>query len=193
MHPYSSIDTTDAWKKLRFILSVRSDILMNNSLSTAAHAFVSHGTILCCYRKYLVSFFKFIFLRLFRLIWGSISLVCFLKYWWNWPWDDLEKLKKKLLLFFSSNFFFSHFCYFSVSFYITIAIIGCWNWGGAFFRWVYLKSLYCCIYTIVNAGESPSYFCSLLLSFLRPRVWSSISLFFGLFFWVHSLFILRLV
>ena len=26
VHPYSSIDTTAAWKKLRFILSVRSDI-----------------------------------------------------------------------------------------------------------------------------------------------------------------------
>ena len=25
MHPYSSIDVTAAWKKLRFILSVRSD------------------------------------------------------------------------------------------------------------------------------------------------------------------------
>ena len=25
VHPYSSIDTTAAWKKLRFILSVRSD------------------------------------------------------------------------------------------------------------------------------------------------------------------------
>ena len=36
VHPYSSIDTTGAWKKLRFILSVRSD-----SLSIAVPAFVS--------------------------------------------------------------------------------------------------------------------------------------------------------
>ena len=41
MHPYSSIDTTAAWKKLRFILSVRSDFHMIDSLSIAVHAFVS--------------------------------------------------------------------------------------------------------------------------------------------------------
>ncbi len=39
--PYSSIDTTAAWKKLRFILSVRSDFHMIDSLSIAVHAFVS--------------------------------------------------------------------------------------------------------------------------------------------------------
>ena len=37
MHPYSST----AWKKLRFILSIRSDFHMIDSLSIAAHAFVS--------------------------------------------------------------------------------------------------------------------------------------------------------
>ena len=42
MHPYGSIDTTAAWKKLRFILSVRSDFHKIDSLSIAAHAFVSH-------------------------------------------------------------------------------------------------------------------------------------------------------
>ena len=31
VHPYSSIDTTAAWKKLRFILSVRSDFHMIDS------------------------------------------------------------------------------------------------------------------------------------------------------------------
>ena len=41
VHPYSSIDTTAAWKKLRFILSVRSDFHMIDSLSIAVHAFVS--------------------------------------------------------------------------------------------------------------------------------------------------------
>ena len=41
MHPYSSIDTTAARKKLRFILSVRSDFHMIESLSIAVHAFVS--------------------------------------------------------------------------------------------------------------------------------------------------------
>ena len=39
VHPYSSIDTTTAWKKLRFILSVRSEFHMTDSLSIAVHAF----------------------------------------------------------------------------------------------------------------------------------------------------------
>ena len=42
VHPYSSIDTIAAWKKLLFILSVRSDFYMTQSLSTAVHAFASH-------------------------------------------------------------------------------------------------------------------------------------------------------
>ena len=42
VHPYSSIDTIAAWKKLRFILSVRSDFHMTDSLLIAVHAFVSH-------------------------------------------------------------------------------------------------------------------------------------------------------
>ena len=41
VHPYSSIDTTAAWKKLRFILSVKSDFHMIDSLSIAVHIFVS--------------------------------------------------------------------------------------------------------------------------------------------------------
>ena len=41
MHPYSSIDVTAAWKKLRFILSVRSDFHIIDSLLIAVHAFVS--------------------------------------------------------------------------------------------------------------------------------------------------------
>ena len=41
VHPYSSIDTTAAWKKLRFILSVRFDFHMIDSLSIAVHAFIS--------------------------------------------------------------------------------------------------------------------------------------------------------
>ena len=40
-HPYSSIDTIAAWKKRRFILSVRSDFHMTDRLSIAVHAFVS--------------------------------------------------------------------------------------------------------------------------------------------------------
>ena len=42
VHSYSSIDTTAAWKKLRFILSVRSDFHMTDSLLIAVHAFASH-------------------------------------------------------------------------------------------------------------------------------------------------------
>ena len=41
VHPYSSIDTTAAWKKLRFILSITFDFHMRDSLSIAVHAFVS--------------------------------------------------------------------------------------------------------------------------------------------------------
>ena len=42
VHPYSSIETTTAWKKLRFILSIKSDFQMTESLSIALHTFVSH-------------------------------------------------------------------------------------------------------------------------------------------------------
>ena len=41
MHPYSSIDTTAAWKKLRFILSVKPDFHMTDTLLIAVHAFIS--------------------------------------------------------------------------------------------------------------------------------------------------------
>ena len=41
VHPYSGIDTTAVWKKRRFILSVRSDFHMIDSLSIAVPAFVS--------------------------------------------------------------------------------------------------------------------------------------------------------
>ena len=41
VHPYSSIDTTAAWKKLRFILSVRSDFHMTDRLSKAFSDFAS--------------------------------------------------------------------------------------------------------------------------------------------------------
>ena len=42
VHPYNRIDMTAAWKKLRFILSVRSDFHMTNSWSIAVHAFANH-------------------------------------------------------------------------------------------------------------------------------------------------------
>ena len=42
VHPYSSIDTISACKKLRFILSVRSDFHMTKRLFIAVHAFASH-------------------------------------------------------------------------------------------------------------------------------------------------------
>ena len=41
MHPYNSIDTTAVWKKVRFILLVRSDFHMTDSLSIAVHVFAS--------------------------------------------------------------------------------------------------------------------------------------------------------
>ena len=45
MHPYSSIDMTAAWKKLRLILSVMSDFYMTDSLSIAVHTFASRVLI----------------------------------------------------------------------------------------------------------------------------------------------------
>ena len=41
VHPYSSINTIATWKKLRFILSIRSDFHMTDNLSVAIHAFAS--------------------------------------------------------------------------------------------------------------------------------------------------------
>ena len=41
VHPFNSIDTTAAWKKLRFIYSVRFDFHMTDSQSMALHAFAS--------------------------------------------------------------------------------------------------------------------------------------------------------
>ena len=41
VHPYSSIDVTAAWKKLRFILSVMSDFHIIDSLLIAVHAFIN--------------------------------------------------------------------------------------------------------------------------------------------------------
>ena len=41
VHLYSSIDTTAAWKKLRFILLIKSDFHMTNRLSIAIYAFAS--------------------------------------------------------------------------------------------------------------------------------------------------------
>ena len=41
VHPYSSIDVTTAWKKLRSILSVRSDFHIIDSLLIAVHAFIN--------------------------------------------------------------------------------------------------------------------------------------------------------
>ena len=38
VHPYSSMDSTAAWKKLYFILSERSDLHMTHSISIAVHA-----------------------------------------------------------------------------------------------------------------------------------------------------------
>ena len=46
VHPYSSIDTTAAWKKLRFILFDSSAFNMTDSLLMAVHAFASRVLML---------------------------------------------------------------------------------------------------------------------------------------------------
>ena len=64
MHPYSSIDTTAAWKKLRFIISVRPDFHMIDCLSIAVYAFVSRVSM---------SFFGCIaVIQLYRYTYGNI-------------------------------------------------------------------------------------------------------------------------
>ena len=45
VHPYSSSDTTDGWKKLRFISSDKFDVHKIDNLSIAVHAFAS-GTMM---------------------------------------------------------------------------------------------------------------------------------------------------
>ena len=42
MHPYSRMDTTAAWKKLRFILSGRSYLHMTSGIPITIHAFASY-------------------------------------------------------------------------------------------------------------------------------------------------------
>ena len=41
MHPYNSSDTTIACKKMRFIISVKSDFIMTDNVSMAVNAFAS--------------------------------------------------------------------------------------------------------------------------------------------------------
>ena len=53
VHPYSSIDVTAAWKKLRFILSVRSDFHIIDSLLIAVHAFVNLVSMSLYIYKYI--------------------------------------------------------------------------------------------------------------------------------------------
>ena len=45
VHPYSSIDTATAWKKLRLISSDRSEFYIIDSLSLIVHTFVSNVLI----------------------------------------------------------------------------------------------------------------------------------------------------
>ena len=45
VHPYSIIDTTAAWKKLRFIVSVRSDFPMTDNLSLAASHVLTYVSV----------------------------------------------------------------------------------------------------------------------------------------------------
>ena len=45
MHPYISIDTTAAWKKMLIILLVRSNFYITDSLPLAVRAFASRVSI----------------------------------------------------------------------------------------------------------------------------------------------------
>ena len=46
VHPYNSMDTTAAWKKLHFIFSDKSDFHMIDTLSIAVYAFTSRVLML---------------------------------------------------------------------------------------------------------------------------------------------------
>ena len=59
VHPYSSIDTTAAWKKLRLIISVRSEFHMTDSLSMVVHAFAFASRVSQC-MKYETFYSKFL-------------------------------------------------------------------------------------------------------------------------------------
>ena len=70
VHPYSSIDTIAACKKLSLILSVRSDYHMADSLLIAVYAFVSHVSM-------SVSVSKMYFSLLRNSLW-SLNVLCLL-------------------------------------------------------------------------------------------------------------------
>ena len=55
LHPYISMDMSAAWKKLRFILSDRSDFHMTNNLSIVVYAFTSRALILFSVDEILLS------------------------------------------------------------------------------------------------------------------------------------------
>ena len=55
MHPYSSIDTTTVWKKLHFILTVKSDFPMTDSLLINVHVFASRMQYHCkIFQEYIL-------------------------------------------------------------------------------------------------------------------------------------------
>ena len=77
VHPYSRIDKTTAWKRLRFILSDRYDFHMIDNLLIAIHAFTS---------RILMSFQ---WMRCFRSLWTcslrKLPLLLYKSdvYWWD--------------------------------------------------------------------------------------------------------------
>ena len=95
MHPYSSIDMTTAWKKLRFILSVRSDFHMIKSLSIAVHTFVKDiDTLIHNILKRMKLSFRQLVLKLFLKIqitkkdsnYTCIYSRCQKWFPWLWRW-----------------------------------------------------------------------------------------------------------
>ena len=111
MHPYSSIDTTAAWKKLRFILSVRSDFCTIPS-STQSYscipfvlfaAFIYMMNCLICHHIIVLQFCYVLLLLLLYPLWVFHTTVT----WWSfirvWVIETLLGLQGLFSVFWSTS------------------------------------------------------------------------------------------
>ena len=151
VHPYSSMDTTAAWKKFRLISSDRSDSHMTDSLSSDIHALlVTYWCNFQSMRCYL-DWSACILVELFCVAVGKDgfslevsfllpclsllvrNLVCLL-------------LETPIQLFFVP-FLFPGFCY-SICSYVANAVTDCCNKCFLVLLYEVLQSLYWSIYVI---------------------------------------------
>ena len=103
MQPYSSIDTTGAWKKLRFILSVKSDFHMTDSLYIYIYKYIYYYIYYYIYVLYTITIYIYITSMV------DVSLIekfLYIKSRWFWglivdtptPWiTSLDHIKKEYI------------------------------------------------------------------------------------------------